>query len=230
MTATLDLPKNQTVSRRKNPLRKNRLAFLETTTDLHLVESLVRDLAERWGITHQVNGTVSRILTRYSSSKRRVVRDAPEVLVPRVDSRAQVGPDRARDIDAALKAVGWDLRLLVETKLPLLRLNDRLKALVRSGSLAPTKALLIATAPALEQEELLEAVLGGMGVRALKSRLGKVVDKPKDKMLEQDLAFLSKEATRALGTRVMVTTTGIFIDCVDLDGVTRMLEQLGVSV
>jgi hypothetical protein len=209
--------------------RKHRLSYLEVTTDLHLAEALVRDLAERMGVTHQREATITRILTRYSSSLRRKKRDKPEAVSPRVDSRAQVGVEREREIKAALREVGWDIRTTVERKLPLLRLDDDLKALVRSGRLEPSKALLLAQVVPLEREGLLEEVMRGMGFRALQARLGRAVVKV-DPELQADLEYLARAARAVLGTRVTVTESEIVLHCGDAQGVSNMLEQLGVEV
>jgi translation initiation factor 1 (eIF-1/SUI1) len=215
--------------RKKNTSRKHRLSYLETTTDLHLAEALVRDLAERIGVTHQREATITRILTRYSSSLRRKQRDKPEAVSPRVDSRAKVGVEREREIKAALREVGWDIRTCVERKLPLLKLDEDLKALVRSGKLEPSKALVLAQVAPLEREGLLEEGRCKLSFRALQARLGRAVVKV-DPGLQADLEYLARTARAVLGTRVTVTESEIVLHCGDAQGVSNMLEQLGVEV
>ena len=46
--------------------------------------------------------------------------------------------------------------------------------------------------------------------------------------MNADLAWLSLEATRALGTRVTITGTTVVIDCVTIDGLNDLLELFGV--
>jgi hypothetical protein len=214
------------------PSSKRRLTYLETTTDLHIIEAMVRDFAEKVGIHHRVNQTVQRIFTAAVSVQRRTGKR---------DGTIQIGRIRMIEIYTALAPTGWNLRQCVEQKMPLLFLEPKLKESVRNSRLEPTKALLIARAAKADQAKLLNDVLTeGLSVRAIKARLNLSVSTKKpakailtqvdDSVLAADLEMVSRAASRVLGTRVTVSMSQILIDCHDMDGVTAMLERLGIEL
>jgi hypothetical protein len=146
---------------------------------------------------------------------------------PAFTPRTRVGRARAAEITTLLEQVGWTLRETVDRKLPLLRLPTDLQRLLRAARLEPSKALLLGRVKQVSERTVLtERVLHGMTQRELYDTLYR--SSPSEKALESDLAWLSLEATRVLGMRVIIDQERIVIDCQSLEGITTALERLGI--
>jgi ParB family chromosome partitioning protein len=200
-------------------------------TDLHRVEALVAALARRMGGTREQAASVIRHLEteRRRASKARV--GAP--------ARVVVGRARALEVRALLQAVGWSLRDTVERKLPLLELPQEIKDAVRRGRLAPSKALVLARiGNAAERGAQLEDTLArGTSVRQLEARvlgvqrtIAQTRAAVRDAQLDADLRWLALEIERQLGTRVALTETAVTLECGSGEGLSDLLERLGVRL
>ena len=205
---------------RKRP--RSPTTILKRPSELERVEAFCDTLVARMG--SGTRATAARIvgtLDRDRRDRERARRD------PTFTPRTRVGSVRSAEIARMLETVGWTLRETVDRKLPLLHLPEDLKRLVRDG-LEPSKALLLGRVKqtALRQE-LSERVRRGMTQRELYAAVYGSAQREQE-VLDTDLAWLSLEATRALGTRVTITGTTVAIECVTVDGLNHMLEQLGV--
>jgi DNA-binding MarR family transcriptional regulator len=148
--------------------------------------------------------------------------------------KIKTGPARARQITGIVNAGGWTLREFVHRKLPLLELPEDLKDLVKRGLLEPTKALELRK---INDEESRKArafeVIGQrISLRELRQASSPPPGSPvtaSDSSLAIDLARISLEVSRQLGTRVVVTRGEVRIAWTDGDGLNRLLEQLGIS-
>jgi hypothetical protein len=215
MGKTLEMP---------SPARAKRRTALRNPSELERVEALLDALVDRMG--KGTRATAAKIIGIYDRDRRDKYRAKRD---PTFTPRTRTGPGRAREIDALLEATGWTLREVVDRKLPLWRLPDDLKRLVREERLEPSKALLLGRIKLREARAALTwRVLGGMTQRAL---YREVYGAPlTDVGLQADLDYLSREATRALGTRVIVGEKSVHIECFSVEVVSEVLERLGVQV
>lgn len=204
--------------------RVKRRTALRNPSELERVEALLDTMADRMGKGSRA--TAAKLIGIYDRDRRdkaRAKRDST------FTASTRTGSIRAREIDALLEAAGWTLREVVDRKLPLLRLPDNLKRLLREERIEPSKALLLGRVKNREARAALTArVLVGMTQRALSRELYGAP--PVDRALQADLEYLSKEATRTLGTRVIVSSKSITIECFSGEVVSEVLERLGVQV
>jgi ParB family transcriptional regulator, chromosome partitioning protein len=189
------------------------------TDEIARVNGVIAELARGLNCTRAEAGKAVR---RLHNEKRGLV-------------KVKTGPARARQILGIINAGGWTLREFVHRKLPLLELPDDLKDLVKRGVLEPTKALELRK---IEDEETRKArAFEVIGKRISLRDMRQVSPPPPgspvtvaDSSLESELRQLSLEASRQLGTRVVITRDEVQIAWVDGDGLNGLLEQLGISV
>ncbi len=205
---------------RKRP--RSPTTILKRPSELERIEAFCDTLVARMGSGNRA--TAARIVGTLDRDRRdrdRARRD------PTFTPRTRVGSMRTAEITRMLETTGWTLRETVDRKLPLLHLPEDLKQLVREG-LEPSKALLLGRVKQTAlRRELSERIRRGMTQRELYAAMYGSAQR-EQVVLDADLAWLSLEATRALGTRVTITGTTIMIDCVTIDGLNYLLEQLGV--
>jgi hypothetical protein len=205
-------------------LKKDRR--LTKPNDLDRVEALLDAFIIRMGGGSRA--TAARIigtLDRDRRERERAKRDKGFV------ARTRVGQERVKDITVLLEQTGWSLRELVDRKLPLVRLEAGLKELVRLGKLEPSKALLLNRVKNRgKRADLLEQVRGGMTLKGLSKAIYGGSSEVVESTLSQDLAWLSQEATRTLGTRVVVREKSVTVEFFTSDQVTDFLEGLGVQL
>ena len=187
--------------------RAKRRTVLRNPSELERVEALLDAMADRMGKGSRA--TAAKLIGIYDRDRRDKARAKRD---PTFTASTRTGPIRAREIDALLEAAGWTLREFVDRKLPLLRLPDNLKRLLLEERLEPSKALLLGRVKNREARvSLTSRVLAGMTQQALSRELyGTPLV---DTALQADLEYLPKEATRTLGTRVIVGSKSITIEC-----------------
>jgi HTH domain found in ParB protein len=200
-------------------------------TDLHKVEALVAALARSMSCTRDQAASVIRNL---ETQRRR-----PEKARDEARGRVAVGRARAYEIRLLLEKLGWSLRDTVERKLPLLKLPVEVKDAVRRGRLEPSKALILGRMRnAAERKEQLEEILArGWSVRQLETKIfgmqrssSRSNAAPRDPQLNEDLRWLELEVERQLGVRVTLTETGITLECGSSEGLSDLLERLGIRL
>jgi hypothetical protein len=143
--------------------------------------------------------------------------------------KVKTGPARARQIERIVNAGGWTIREFVKRKLPLLELNDGLRDLVKRGLLHPSKALVLRSLadPVLQLERAHEVILKKITLKELEG--GERSPLPaRDNSLEAELQELSRDASRQLASRVVITRDEIRIAYADGEQLTDWLEKLGV--
>jgi ParB family transcriptional regulator, chromosome partitioning protein len=188
------------------------------TDEITRVNSVLTELARGLNCTRSEAGKSVR---RLHNEKRGLV-------------KVKTGPTRARQIIGIVNAGGWTLREFVHRKLPLLELPDDLKDLVKRGLLEPTKALELRK---IEDEESRKArAFEVIGKRISLREMRQVSPAPpgspvmaSDSSLDTDLRQISLEASRQLGTRVVITRGEVRISWVDGDGLNGLLERLGIT-
>jgi hypothetical protein len=204
--------------------RVKRRTALRKASELERVEALLDALVERMG--KGTRATAARIIGIYDRDRRDKARAKRD---PTFTPKIRTGSMRARDIDALLETAGWSLREVIDRKLPLWRLPDDLKRLVREERLEPSKALLLGRVKArAARGALTSRVLNGMTQRELYREVYGSPVSHGDAALQGDLEALSREATRTLGTPVIVSANRITIECFSLEVVSDVLERLGV--
>jgi ParB family transcriptional regulator, chromosome partitioning protein len=189
------------------------------TDEIARVNSVLAELARGLNSTRAEAGKAVR---RLHNEKRGLI-------------KGKTGPARARQILGIVNAGGWTLREFVHRKLPLLELPEDLKELVKRGLLEPTKALELRK---IEDEESRKArAFEVIGKRISLREIRQVSPPPpgspvtaSGSSLDTDLARVSLEASRQLGTRVTITRGEVRITWADGDGLNGLLERLGVSL
>jgi hypothetical protein len=147
------------------------------------------------------------------------------------------GPARARQIERIINDGGWTVRGFVQRKLPLLEMSDGLKDLVKRGFLHPSKALILRSIadPVIQLERAHEVILNKISLKELEGRAQHAGDRTKsplpvrDGSLEAELKELSRDASRQLATRVVITRDEIRVVYADGEQLTDWLEKLGVQ-
>jgi hypothetical protein len=142
--------------------------------------------------------------------------------------RVKTGPARARQIERIVNGGGWTIREFVKRKLPLLKLPDGLRDLVKRGLLHPSKALVLRSIadPVLQLERAHEVILKKITLKELEG--GERSPLPaRDGGLETELQELSRDATRQLATRLTITRDEIRVAYADGEQLTDWLEKLG---
>jgi ParB-like chromosome segregation protein Spo0J len=184
--------------------------------DLLAVEAVLRQLASSMKCSKP---QAARAIRRLDNERRGHV-------------QATTGRERAREITALVNAAGFTVREFVSRKLPLLALPDELRDLVRRGSLAPTKALALARVEdELEREALTKrTLLEKLSVKAIRGASNTPVSPPLSSSVADEYRWLSLEATRALGTRVEIDAERVVIHHDGGEGLSVLLEQLGIEV
>jgi hypothetical protein len=205
--------------------RAKRRTALRNPSELERVEALLDALVHRMGKGSRA--TAAKIIGIYDRDRRDRLRAKRD---PTFTPKIRTGSSRARDIDALLEATGWTLREVIDRKLPLWRLPDDLKQLVREERLVPSKALLLGRIKNREARAALTSrVVAGMTQRALYREVYGSPVSHGDTALQADLEALSKLATRTMGTPVIVSANRITIECFSLEVVSDVLERLGVQ-
>jgi hypothetical protein len=143
--------------------------------------------------------------------------------------KVKTGPARARQIERVVNAGGWTIREFVKRKLPLLELSEGLRDLVKRGLLHPSKALLLRSIadPVLQLERAHEVIGKRISLKALEGGVKSPLP-ARDGSLEAELAELSRDASRQLATRVVITRDEIRVAYADGEQLTDFLEKLGV--
>ena len=140
-----------------------------------------------------------------------------------------------------LKRAGWSLREVIDRKLPLTRLPNDLKPLVRGNKITPLKAMLVNRVKnKLTRADLLERVLAGkLSTRALEDAVrvtprksgARSSSRPEhNPALDADLRWLELEISRHLGVKATLSPTGLHLECGSGEGLSSLLEQLGVQL
>jgi hypothetical protein len=151
-----------------------------------------------------------------------------------------IGPARARQIERVINAGGWTVRGFVQRKLPLLEMSDGLKDLVKRGLLHPSKALVLRSIadPVVQLERAHEVILKKISLKELEGRAGHPQHAEdhtrspllaRDGSLEAELQELSRDASRQLATRVVITRNEVRVVYADGEQLTDWLEKLGVT-
>jgi hypothetical protein len=154
--------------------------------------------------------------------------------------RTVTGPARARQIERIINLGGWTVRGFVQRKLPLLEMSEGLKDLVKRGFLHPSKALILRSIadPVVQLERAHEVILKKISLKELEGRAeydrhaGDRTRSPlpaRDGSLEAELQGLSRDASRQLATRVVITRDEIRVAYADGEQLTDWLEKLGVG-
>ena len=148
--------------------------------------------------------------------------------------KIKTGPARARQIIGIVNAGDWTLREFVHRKLPLLELPDDLKDLVKRGLLEPTKALELRKIADEESRKAraFEVIGKRISLREMRQFSPPPPGSPvtaSGSSLDSELRQISLEASKQLGTRVVVTRGEVRIAWTDGDGLNGLLERLGVS-
>jgi hypothetical protein len=193
-------------------------------SELDRVEALCDALVLKMGNGNRK--TAAKLIRSLDLDRRDLLRDQRDF---HFQPQTRVATARAREIKALLDQMGWTLRETVDRKLPLMQLPSDLQGFVRSGRVAPSKALLLGRIkePA-SRADWTARVLRGATQRELYTALyGSTAANP---ALEADLQWLSLEASRHLGTRVEITKTTLLIDCQTSEMLSDTLERLGVQI
>jgi hypothetical protein len=144
--------------------------------------------------------------------------------------RTVTGPARARQIERVVNSGGWTVRGFVQRKLPLLEMSEGLKDLVKRGFLHPSKALILRSIadPVVQLERAHEVILNKISLKELEGRTRSPLS-ARDGSLESELQELSRDASRQLATRVVITRDEIRVAYADGEQLTDWLEKLGVT-
>ena len=143
--------------------------------------------------------------------------------------RVTTGPARARQIEGIVNAGGWTVGGFVKRKLPLLELPEGLRDLVKRGRLQPSKALALRSIsdPKTQLERAYEVIGQRISLKGLEGRSTSPLP-ARDGGLEAELGELSRDASRQLATRVVISRDEIRVAYVDGEQLTNWLEKLGV--
>jgi hypothetical protein len=179
-------------------------------------------------------GAVNTVLLEVAKSLNCTKREAARAIT-RLDNERRghiktvTGPARARQIERVINAGGWTVRGFVQRKLPLLEMGDGLKDLVKRGLLHPSKALILRsiTDPVIQLERAHEVILKKITLKELEGR-SRTPLPARDGGLESELHELSRDASRQLATRVVITRDEIRVAYADGEQLTDWLEKLGV--
>lgn len=184
--------------------------------DLEAVEGVLKQLAARMKCSQ---AQVAKAIRRLDNERRGHV-------------SATTGRERDREITALVNAGGFTVREFVKRKLLLLNLPDDLKALVRRGALQPTKALILMKLEDQEQREAMtrRVLLERLSVRATLELLGGLVSPATTASDDQEHRWLALEVSRALGARVELEAYRLVIHHDGGEGLTAILERLGVEL
>jgi DNA-binding MarR family transcriptional regulator len=188
------------------------------TNEITRVNSILAELARGLNCTRAEAGKAVR---RLHNEKRGLV-------------KVKTGPARARQITGIVNAGGWTLREFVHRKLPLLELPEDLKELVKRGLLEPTKSLELRKIG--DEESRKARAFEVIGKRISLRELRQVSPSPpgspetaSGSSLDAELRQIGLEASRQLGTRVVITRGEVRIAWVDGEGLNGLLERLGIS-
>ncbi len=179
----------------------------------------------------RVDGVLREVARSTDGTKREAAR-----LIRRIDNerrghvRISVGRSRQREVVSLVNAAGWTVREFVERKLPLLELPEDLKALVKRGVLAPTKALELRKIAdgEVRKAQAFEVIEKRISLRELRGHLTPKVAPASSQ--QADLDWIALEVSRALGLRVRLSPTEIRIEYGDGDQLAGLLERLGVEL
>jgi hypothetical protein len=205
--------------------RRQTQVALQRPSELERVEALCDALVERMGSgTRKTAARVIRSMDRDRRDRMRARRD------PRFTPSTRVGRLRRAEITALLEEAGWTLRETVDRKLPLMGMPQDLQTLVRHKRLEPSKALLLNR---VKQRDLRVALtnqaLHGMTLQQLYQSIYQP-NNERTHMPDDDLRYLEREMMRALGTRVVLTSSTILIDYHQADVLSGVLDRLGLQV
>ena len=205
--------------------RRRPLTTLHNSNDLARIEAFCDALVDPSGVKTRANA--ARIIGYLERDRRDKIRAKND---PRFTATIRVGMARAQAIDALLKDAGWTLHETVNRKLPLLKLPEELKKLIRDRSLEPSKALLLNRVTNLRvRRELTERVLKGMTQKQLYAVIYGA-DTLESKQVDTDFKWISAQASSQFGTRVMVRPNKIEIDCGTLEILNAVIERMGVQL